>query len=139
MLAFFPAFPAFNRITRNGIHYIDGTPVAESVFGKDPFTPVTDSSVKEIIGSQTSLPLFLNELNDKPGIHIYDGESDEDLKRLGLALGKERLHLSAGCAAFAPILAEIIGFERRRVPPAVLKKGLIVYALCRAEDSPRKR
>ena len=97
---------------------------------------MTDSSVKEIIGSQTSLPLFLNELNDKPGIHIYDGESDEDLTRLGSAIGKARLHLSAG---FAPILAEIIGFKRRRVPPAVLKKGLIVYALCRAEDSPRKR
>jgi len=89
---------------------------------------VTDSSVKEIIGSQTSLPLFLNELNDKPGIHIYDGESDEDFKRLGSVIGKERLHLSAGCAAFAPYLAEIIGFERRAVPPGVLKKGLIVLS-----------
>ena len=36
-LAFLPALPKMNRVTRQGIHYIDGVPVAESVFGKDPF------------------------------------------------------------------------------------------------------
>lgn len=35
-LPFVPAFPVLQRVTRKGIHYIDGIPVAESVFGKDP-------------------------------------------------------------------------------------------------------
>lgn len=36
-LIFAPAFPQMGRVTRRGIHYIDGVPVADSVFGKDPF------------------------------------------------------------------------------------------------------
>ena len=39
-LPFLPAFPQIGRVTRNGIHYIDGVPVAESPFGNDPFEPV---------------------------------------------------------------------------------------------------
>ena len=30
-LTFIPAFPAINRVTKNGIHYINGLPVKESV------------------------------------------------------------------------------------------------------------
>lgn len=32
-----PALPRMNRLTRGGIQYIDGVPINESVFGKDPF------------------------------------------------------------------------------------------------------
>lgn len=52
-LAFVPALPGMNRVTRGGVHYIDGVPVAESVFGRDPFEPVTASSVEEIIAAQS--------------------------------------------------------------------------------------
>ena len=52
-LAFLPALPKMNRVTRGGVHYIDGVPVAESVFGRDPFEPVTASSVEEIIAAQS--------------------------------------------------------------------------------------
>ena len=33
-----PALPQMNRLTRGGIQYIDGVPINESVFGKDPFS-----------------------------------------------------------------------------------------------------
>ena len=39
-IVFVPAFPAMRRITVDGVHYIDGIPVKESVFGQDPFEPV---------------------------------------------------------------------------------------------------
>lgn len=52
-LIFAPAFPQMGRVTRRGIHYIDGVPVADSVFGKDPFEPVTESSVREIVRKQS--------------------------------------------------------------------------------------
>lgn len=32
ILPFVPAFPQMNRITKGGIHYIDGVPVTESSF-----------------------------------------------------------------------------------------------------------
>lgn len=56
---FIPALPRMNRITKNGIHYIDGVPVGESVFGKDPFEPVRASAVDEIIGRQSKVPVHL--------------------------------------------------------------------------------
>lgn len=36
VMPFLPAFPKLNRVTRNGVHYVDGVPVAESIFGQDP-------------------------------------------------------------------------------------------------------
>ncbi|MBR2209305.1 MAG: four-carbon acid sugar kinase family protein [Synergistaceae bacterium] len=100
-MAFIPAFPEMNRITKNGVHYIDGVPVAESVFGKDPFEPVKNSDVKAIIAEQTN----------KTGIQIYDSESNDDMKKIADSLGAEGLRLTAGCAGFAEILASKLGFN----------------------------
>ena len=50
VMAFLPAYPAMNRVTVKGRHYIDGVPVAQSVFGKDPFNPVQESNVQKLIG-----------------------------------------------------------------------------------------
>lgn len=112
-LAFLPAFPKMNRVTRKGVHYIDGLPVAESVFGQDPFEPVTASSVAEIIAAQSKAPVALHPLGpetaeDRPGIQVYDAETDGDLAEIGRGLGREGLTLSAGCAGFAAVLAELL-------------------------------
>ena len=112
-IAFLPAFPKMRRTTQNGIHYVDGIPVAESVFGKDPFEPVRDSSVAEILLKQTEKLVVLHRLDEPvvpaaPGIQVYDACTDGDLARIGKELGAERLHLSAGCAGFATALADIL-------------------------------
>ena len=100
-MAFIPAFPAMNRVTKNCIHYIDGVPVAQSVFGKDPFEPVKNSDVNTIIAEQT----------DKTAIKVYDAETDDDMKKIADKLGAEGLKLTAGCAGFAEILASLLGFN----------------------------
>ncbi|MBR1485689.1 MAG: four-carbon acid sugar kinase family protein [Synergistaceae bacterium] len=100
-IAFIPAFPEMNRITKNGIHYIDGVPVAESVFGKDPFEPVKNSDVNAIIFEQTN----------KTGIQVYDSETNYDMKVIADELGLDGLKLTAGCAGFAEILASKLGFN----------------------------
>ncbi len=115
-MPFIPAMPKTNRTTRKGVHYIDGVPVAESVFGQDPFEPVTTSSVEEIIGAQSKAPVVLHELNaaeeePRPGIQVYDAETEEDLLRIGRKLGREGVSLSAGCAGFASVLAELLELE----------------------------
>ena len=51
-LFFIPALPAMNRVTINGIHYINGVPVHESVFGDDPFEPVTESYIPALLEKQ---------------------------------------------------------------------------------------
>lgn len=115
-LAFLPALPKMGRVTRDGVHYIGGVPVAESVFGKDPFEPVTVSSIKDIIAAQSQAPVVLHGLGKteagvRPGIQVYDAETQEDLRAAGRKLGREGLRLSAGCAGFAEVLAELLGLE----------------------------
>jgi uncharacterized protein YgbK (DUF1537 family) len=50
-----PAFPEQGRTTVGGIHRIHGVPVAETEMGRDPLTPVTESSLPKWIGGQTRL------------------------------------------------------------------------------------
>ena len=100
-MAFVPAFPAMSRVTRNGVHYIKGVPVAESMFGSDPFEPVKFSDVREIIATQT----------DKQGIRVYDAETDGDMVAIAGRLGHEGLRLTAGCAGFAGVLAHVLGYH----------------------------
>jgi len=112
-MMFVPAFPRMGRVTRQGIHYVKGVPVAESVFGKDPFEPVRFSAVAEVINEKTDTPVILHRSEaagdtGTSGIHIFDAESDEDLFRIGRELGAERLHICAGCAGFASVLADIL-------------------------------
>ena len=102
-MAFIPAFPEMNRVTKNGIHYIDSVPVGKSMFAEDPFNPVKYSDVREIIASQTS----------KKGIRVYDAESDSDMEKIAASLGSESLKLTAGCAGFAKVLAKALGFDRK--------------------------
>lgn len=100
-MPFVPAFPSMNRITRNHIHYVNGVPVSQSMFGSDPFEPVRISDVDELIASQTS----------KSGIRVYDAQTDEDLTSIASELGGDGLRLSGGCAGFAGALARELGFH----------------------------
>ena len=105
-LHFLPAFPKMNRITRNGIHYIDGVPVHESVFGKDPFEPVADSYIPEILKGDVPVTVVRNMKDWKraPGIMVYDASTDQELMEFGKFLMKKgELTVMAGCAGFAGV------------------------------------
>lgn len=117
-LPFIPAFPKTGRVTRRGIHYIQGVPVAESVFGQDPFESVRFSDVRQILAQQADVPAVLwDEMEeDQTGIAIFDAETDEDLRRIGQQLGKDHLHLSAGCAGFAAVLADLLQLRGKKPP-----------------------
>lgn len=114
-LHFIPAYPQMGRTTREGIHYIGGVPVAESVFGADPFEPVRFSSVAEMIASQSSTAVTLVKEGQIPreGIALYDAQSEEDLRAIARQLQQHRqLQLMAGCAGFAAVLPELLNLER---------------------------
>jgi len=48
-LVFAPAFPAAGRTTVRGIQYVDGVPVSESSYGRDPVHPARTSSLAELV------------------------------------------------------------------------------------------
>lgn len=127
---FIPAFPQMGRTTRNGVHYINGVPVSESIFGKDLFEPVRKSAVKDIIGEQSGVPVCLmgEEVSREPpeGILVYDSTTEAEMARLAVRLKEEgQLHLLAGCAGFAALLFDQLGIEARKSALPVFKRQLL--------------
>lgn len=115
-MPFLPAFPQMNRRTVKGVHYIGDVPVAQSVFGKDPFEPVIHSDVSRIISLQSSVHVTSrdvvtedNACCSEPGIVVYDGSSLEDLTVTAQRLyAEDKLHIMAGCAGFASVLPKLL-------------------------------
>lgn len=131
-LFFVPAFPQMNRITKGGKQYIDGVLVSQSVFGCDPFEPVTKDSVTEIIRLQSEIPVKELAKSDQiegqeRGILVFDAETEDDIQRIGehLIISGKSL-LLAGCAGFALILAELLGLECQALSKTVLEEKLFV-------------
>ena len=129
-LPFIPAFPKINRTTKDGVHLIGGVPVAESVFGQDPYEPVRHSRVADILGEQTSLAV-IHRLpgradGDMPGIQVFDAVSDDDLMKIGRQLGLSGTRLCAGCAGFAAVMANLLNLTGP--PPRIpfLKKPFFI-------------
>ena len=135
-LPFLPAYPQMGRITRAGVHLVEGVPVAESVFGRDPFEPVRHSSLAEIIGEQSDVPVRLSPalgprdaVPDGEGILVFDGTSDGELLETGRRLLEEgRLHIMAGCAGFGGVLPQLLGLTSGRCQemPKLDKRMLVI-------------
>lgn len=128
---FIPALPKFNRTTKNGIHYICGVPVAESVFGQDPFEPVTHSAVTDILTRHTALPTVLQPHSKayslaEPGIQIFDAETDTDLQHIGNTVGLSKLQYCAGCSGFASVLADLLNLKAEPPQQPLLEKNFFV-------------
>ena len=141
-LSFLPAFPKMKRWTNEGIHYIDGIPVHESVFGKDPFEPVTCSHIPKIIGMQSQVKVSVRAAGNwnvlekessegnlkEPEILVWDAKTDEDLRALGQHLYEtDQLYLTAGCAGFAAVLPKLLGLKgERRLGTKLTSKLLVI-------------
>lgn len=129
-LHFIPAFPKMNRITKDGVHYIDGVPVAQSVFGSDPFEPVLKSNVQEIIALQSDIPTALigenmpKKLPD--GIVIYDAQHQQTMEYIaGVLRSRDELQYIAGCAGFAAVLSNYLNVEQQEYKKPILPKGIL--------------
>lgn len=128
-LQFLPAFPKMNRVTRDGIHYIDGVPVHESVFGKDPFEPVSCSYIPDIISGELPVTVVkdLKEWEPKQGILVYDASEDEEILKTGRFLMEQgELQLMAGCAGFAAVLPSLLGLTGSKKRTVALNNRLLV-------------
>ncbi|MBN2036738.1 MAG: hypothetical protein JW768_08365 [Chitinispirillaceae bacterium] len=114
-----PAYPRGGRITRGGRQYVHGRPLHESPFARDLRDPVTESFIPAILGKQTPFPVhvidrdafagFDAHAERRPGIFVFDAETDDDLVRIGkkLAAGN-KLTALAGAAGFAAVASEFL-------------------------------
>lgn len=129
-LPFLPAYPEMNRILMDGILYIDGTPVSESIFANDPYEPVVESNVLRRLEREAQLPVYLikekKDLVDTSGVLVFDCMDDETMKEQGKWLEEtESLSVTVGCAGFAKILAQQL-FSKQTPIRQNLRSPLVV-------------
>ncbi len=124
-LQFIPAYPRLNRVTKNGIHYVNDLPLHMSIIAEDPFEPPRYSDVKKIISSQTDAKIASSEGDS--GIHIFNAATDNDLEQIADSLSLSDLTLSSGSAGFAPYLAKKLGYSPiKKMPPALNRSKLVI-------------
>lgn len=131
-LTFIPALPAMGRITVNGIHYVDGVPIHESAFGRDPFEPVVSSRVEDLFqGVSTKTVLYKENGHYERGrereIGIFDASSDRRIEEIVQDLIQHNsLGVMAGCAGFASVLGNFLKLENKKVEIPVITNRLII-------------
>jgi uncharacterized protein YgbK (DUF1537 family) len=112
-IPFVPALPDLGRVTREGIHYVHGTPVAETAFARDPLNPVRSSRVAEVLSAHATIRVSNCGSVDgvAAGIAILDCESNDDLAEIagGLA-ATNRLKVVSGSVGLARHLVEHLEF-----------------------------
>ena len=134
-LPFLPAFPDMNRVTVGGVHFVDGAPIHESVFGSDPFEPVRSPYVKDVFaGLDVNVAVFPRSGEgstdfETPTVGIFDAERNEDFRRIARRLkDRGQLNVVAGCAGFAAVYREFLPLTRLPAPSGGIERPLFVVS-----------
>ena len=79
---FVPAFPRLGRTVTDGVLYIDGVPVAETAFAKDPRSPIHTSSLLTLLRQQTDVPVTQSSGKREASatLVLCDGTTDDDVR-----------------------------------------------------------
>jgi uncharacterized protein YgbK (DUF1537 family) len=116
-----PAYPEMGRTVEHGTLYINGLPVSETGFALDSLNPNRESHIPTLLASQSRLAVHSPPLLDEsgeilPGIHVWDGTTEEDVLACArLLLGKPALCLIAGPAALAHCIAKLVDWPRKEL------------------------
>jgi uncharacterized protein YgbK (DUF1537 family) len=147
-VVFVPALPQENRTTRNGIQYIDGIPVGESIFREDPLNPVTESAIWRIVRQESAIDVRMvdesgrawraeedparqrpNAQTRRAGVAVYDAADDEAMARIaGELKAKAGVVAVAGCAGFARYFAEGLPCRKTAGRPYKRAQHLVVVS-----------
>ena len=129
-LALVPAYPAIQRVVRNGKLFIDNVLVSESIFAKDPYEPVIESDIAKRLNLEAGIELSLSGSKDFPifdkQLILFDSETDEDLRDIAAYLHQNnKLQIAIGCAGFAKYLVKQL-FSEEEVQIPQLTAPLVV-------------
>jgi uncharacterized protein YgbK (DUF1537 family) len=138
---FVPAFPSIDRVTRQCVQYIDGVPLAESLFAQDPFEPAIESRVDRVINRQSDIPVCpvaigapLPAQYSEKDILVFDAEINKDMADIAASLcGQTEISLLAGCAGFAEFLPVFLKMQGTPMQPQLSGSGFIAISgtLCK--------
>ncbi|NKE04784.1 four-carbon acid sugar kinase family protein [Mesobacillus selenatarsenatis] len=143
-----PAFPKVNRTTVRGLHYVNGTLITETEFGRDPKTPVTEGFILDLLkksveedialidldlirGSEDQLASFVEKTIDGgQSWFVCDSETEEDLKAIAAffaKLGKKIVWAgSGGLIEYLPAELEIFPQSGQDMKKTAIDRTLTV-------------
>lgn len=127
VVVFAPAFPKMNRQTIHGHHFVNGTLITETEFGKDPKTPVLESYIpallQEHIQSDITLidftllqgscdrmmEVIIEALKNGNKWFVCDGKTEADLKRIAdVFVQLHKRIVWAGSAGLSEFLTDVL-------------------------------
>jgi len=126
-----PAFPALGRTTKDGIHYVNGTKIADTETANDPKHPVKESFIPALIEKEigeavgllkkedvTSASVFQERINQlkQENIHylVSDAETEEELLQAAREMSRMSTNVIwAGSAGLAEVLPEVLGLSEK--------------------------
>ncbi len=112
-IVFAPAYPALGRVVRGGRLYVEGRPVEETAFARDPTHPVRTGDIRALV-------------EGVPRVTIADGASEADLEATARDVMRRAGSLIAcGPAGLAAHLASGFG-EKTEIAWPRLPRALVV-------------
>ncbi len=129
-LNFVPAYPKQQRTTEDGVHYVAGVPLAQSIFSVDPVNPVTCSDVCELIHQQSDVAAMRWQQGASPrGVVVFDCATDDDMRRIaGMLQASDPDAPMAGCAGLLEMLPPCSQGNGRTASAAPLDPRLVVVS-----------
>lgn len=112
-----PAFPSAGRTTEAGRVLVDGVPVADSAFGRDPTLPVRESSIPALfrmhrievkVASDVDGARALLEMHD---VVVVDARTEVELDAIAATFAGVRDLLLAGSTGLLRALARVLPYS----------------------------
>ena len=126
---FIPAYPKMNRVTKKGVHYVDGIKVSESIFGQDPFSSVESSYIPDIFSPDVNVSLKEDmSTNSKASIIVYDSISSDNISSILDNLTQQEQRFMAGCAGLAEIIPQYLDFELEKTKEPKICDSTITFS-----------
>ena len=114
-----PANPGLGRVIRDGRYFVEGRPVHETDFARDPLHPIRSSDVLEMLGAAGTRPVAVGRPG--PGSLAEGVTIGEAASRGDLTAWADRVDagvLAAGGSEFFDALLEARGLDPRPTPSA---------------------
>lgn len=129
-----PAFPAAGRLTIDGIQTVNGIPVSQSIYSRDPVHPANTSRIADLIDASLGAPIVVaanSPDNDAPdaAVLILDADSQDVLNRKVAGIPDPEDVLWVGSPGLAIALARLVPLQADGLPvPDMSARRVLIVA-----------
>ena len=113
-----PSFPSAGRTVEEGRVRVDGVPVHDTAFGRDPTLPVRESSVPALFGDRIEVRVARDAAQARALLDVHDAvvvdaHTEEELDVIAATFAGERDVLLAGSTGLLRALARMLSRPQR--------------------------